>query len=382
MTELNLLFGGDFAPCRRFEPIAIERRGRIFGQLREEIEAADFAIVNLETPLCPDGGVPIAKVGPNLRADPATAAALADAGVGVVGLANNHILDFGSDGLASTLENCALLNIMTCGAGTNSKEANKPLLLSRSGMTVALIAMAEQEFNAASYTQPGAAILDTISLIEQIRAVKSKADVVVVTIHGGNEYFPYPRPGLRRLARHAVEMGADAVLCHHSHVPGATETYQGKPIHYSLGNLIFDASPAPKDWQLGYAVALKFIKSRDGAITVNSRTIPFTQSVALEGIQLLAGHELEAFSTRMEGYRQTLENDAEWLNEWRGFCRQQRLSYITAQYLPVNFPGIGRLVRLLSLDRFLLPKTTINQKKNLLRCESHRELLISMLELE
>lgn len=379
---MNLLFGGDFAPCRGFESVAIERRGRLFGQLREEIEAADFAIVNLETPLCPGGGQPIPKVGPNLRADPATAVALAEAGVGVVGLANNHILDFGSDGLASTLETCSRLDILTCGAGTNSEEARRPLLLSRAGMTVALIAVAEQEFNAASDTQPGAAILDTISLVQQIREVRPKVDVVVVIIHGGNEYFPYPRPGLRRLCRHAIEMGADAVLCHHPHVPGASEIYQGKPIHYSLGNLIFDADPTPKDWTLGYAASLKFSKSQDGTITVLSRTIPFTQSVGLEGIQLLAGYELEAFSIRMEGYRRTLANDDEWLGQWREFCRQQRLSYIAAQYLPLTFSGVGRLIRLLSLDRILLPKTTLNQRRNMLRCESHRELLISMLEIE
>lgn len=105
---------------------------------------------------------------------------------------------------------------------------------------------------------PGSAPIDLVDNYQQITAAKKLADVVIVTIHGGNEYFPYPRPGLRKMCRHFIDLGVDAVICHHPHVPGAYEVYEGKPIYYSIGNLVFDQNLPKPGWEEGYFVELKF----------------------------------------------------------------------------------------------------------------------------
>ena len=66
-------------------------------------------------------------------------------------------------------------------------------------MKVAFIAVAEREFSIAGVDKPGVAPLDPIDNTIQIERAKDEADLVFVSIHGGNEYFPLPRPGLRKL---------------------------------------------------------------------------------------------------------------------------------------------------------------------------------------
>lgn len=83
---------------------------------------------------------------------------------------------------------------------------------------------------------------------------RAKVDVLIVCVHGGNEYFPRSRPRLGRICHFLTEMGADAVIGHHPHVPGPYEFRNGKPIFYILGNLSLDTSQPPMGWDLGYLV--------------------------------------------------------------------------------------------------------------------------------
>lgn len=340
-----------------------------------------MAFANLETPLC-DGGTPIAKSGPCLRAAPESVAALADAGFKIAGLANNHIMDFGPAGLESTLTACARHGVKVCGAGMNVSTATQPLFVSANGINAALIAIAEREFNAAGNDRPGAAILDPIDISRQITALRESVDVLLVTIHGGNEYFPFPRPGLRRLCKFIIDLGADGVICHHPHVAGAYEMYNGAPIIYSLGNLIFDADPAPTGWDEGYAVKLVFKKNKQGHFICTHEILPYRQSVQYEGIRMLYGEEKDIFIGRLDKYNRILNNENDWMAEWRRFCQIQRISFISGQYIPFKFRGMGRIVRSLKLDRIFLPRWAIHRRRNMLRCDSHRELLNEILEQE
>lgn len=359
----------------------LQRRGAIFGKLRQQIASVDVAFANLEAPLC-NGGAPIVKSGPNLRADPASVAALADAGFQVAGLANNHIMDYGPEGLESTLDACRRYGIKVCGAGMDVSEAARPLMLSANGIKAALIAVAEREFNASGIGTPGAAILDPIDIFRQIAEVREEVDLLLVTIHGGNEYFPFPRPGLRRICKYIVDAGADGVICHHPHVAGAYEIYRDVPIIYSLGNFIFDADPPPPGWDEGYAVKLTFQREKNGGFRFSTEFLPYRQSVEIGGIELLDGEEKYEFLARIKKYRSMLENEHDWMIEWKNFCQKKRLSYISAQYIPFKFRGIGRIISLLKLDWFFLPRWAINRRKNMLRCDSHRELLSEILEQE
>ncbi|MGB2136340.1 MAG: CapA family protein, partial [Flavobacteriaceae bacterium] len=136
---------------------------------------------------------------------------------------------------------------------------------------------------------------------QQIKQAKEQADIVIVTLHGGNEYFPYPRPGMRKLCHHFVDLGVEAVICHHPHVPGAYEYYQGKPIVYSLGNFVFDAAKPPQSWELGYMVDLNF--SSESKQFESLELVPYKQSVELGGVQLLKGEDKRLFLKKIKFWK-------------------------------------------------------------------------------
>jgi poly-gamma-glutamate capsule biosynthesis protein CapA/YwtB (metallophosphatase superfamily) len=199
--SISIFFAGDFAPCREFECIVIDKGYDIFGDLHKSIAEADLSFLNLETPLCIKGK-PIEKTGPNLNAHPGCIKAVKGAGFEVVGLANNHIMDFGNEGLEETIRSCKSAGLTICGAGKNLTEAQHIPIIERRGLKIAYIAVAEHEFSIAGEAKAGAAPLDPVDNTLQIESVRNQADLVFVSIHGGNEYFSLPRPGIRKLCRY------------------------------------------------------------------------------------------------------------------------------------------------------------------------------------
>lgn len=375
MSDLNVLFCGDFAPCRKFEPVVLNKKNTVLGDALPIIQEADFSFINLECVLT-DHNQAINKSGPALKANPICIEALRD--FSLVGLANNHILDFGKKGLVDTIDVCKKSGLSTVGAGESLEQAQQPYIREIKGIKIAIIAVAEHEFNQSENNGAGSAPIDTIDNYQQIKQAKAQADVVVVTLHGGNEYFPYPRPGLRKLCHHYIDLGVEAVICHHPHVPGAHEYYQGKPIVYSLGNFLFDNTKPPKDWELGQIVQLHF--SFENKAFEKMELIPYKQSVALGGVKLLEGEEKTALLHRVNAYREKLEDNDALLKEWNMFVSKQADSYIMRHFFPITFRGLGVLARNTPIAKLFYNKTNSLSKLNMLRCQSHRELLTAVLE--
>lgn len=97
----------------------------MLGDLVGDIQNADFSFLNLESPLTRSrkGST---KHGPNIKVDPAAAYAIRNAGFKMVGLANNHIMDYGEEGLCDTVSSCDGAGLLRCGAGKSIAEAAKP----------------------------------------------------------------------------------------------------------------------------------------------------------------------------------------------------------------------------------------------------------------
>jgi poly-gamma-glutamate capsule biosynthesis protein CapA/YwtB (metallophosphatase superfamily) len=376
-STISIFFSGDFAPCRRYESIVLTKGAEIFGDLQKNIAEADLSFLNLELPLCSEGK-PIKKTGSNLKAHPDCIEAVRDAGFDIVGLANNHIMDYGNKGLEQTILSCKSSGLSICGAGKNLKEAQRITIVERCGLKIAYIAVAEHEFSIAGEDRPGAAPLDPVDNTLQIESVRKQADLVFVSTHGGNEYFPFPRPNLRKLSRYFITRGVDGVICHHAHVPGAYEIYKNKPIVYSLGNLIFDRLNPPKDWNEGYAVSLEFSKE-DKRLT-KFKVIPYTQSVEQGGISKMSGSDKLVFLKKTDDYNKTLLNDDLYKKSWNKFCEKEKNTILLKNYSPVHFRGMRKVGRIIS-PKFLLLPSQKNRlvKLNLLRCESHKELLENIL---
>jgi hypothetical protein len=100
----------------------------------------------------------------------------------------------------------------------------------------------------------------------------------------------------------------------------------------------------------------------------------------LGGIEIIEGVEQEEFLQNIESYKEKLEDNDSWLAEWQKLVNKQTDNYILRQFMPVLFRGVGLLTRNTPIGKFLFNRKNSLSKLNLLRCQSHRELLISALE--
>ena len=230
----TLLAGGDVL-LDLTEPEGIDP----FANVEPNLASADIAIVNLEMAIT-ERGEPYDKEFV-FRAPGSAALTLAGAGIDVVSLANNHVLDFGPVGLADTLSVLDEVNILRPGAGSNNAEAYAPRVLTLdNGIRVAFVsatAVVPGGF-AASADRPGVADAKWAipRVLAAVRAAAAGNDVVVVSVHWGIERETCPSEDQRALASDLIEAGANLILGHHPHVLQPIETFDRTVIAYSLGN--------------------------------------------------------------------------------------------------------------------------------------------------
>jgi len=156
-------------------------------------------------------------------------------------LANNHIKDYGAEGIADTRRILRQHGLAFGGAGEDLEQARRVRSLEIGETSVALIGCVgvARAAWAGPETSGGTPCLDRY-LVPDIKAAVRRGDVVVIVPHWGVEYTRQPLPSMRRHAARWVKAGAHLILGGHSHVAGAIEEIEGSPVLYSLGNLIFD----------------------------------------------------------------------------------------------------------------------------------------------
>lgn len=179
------------------------------------------------------------------RANPARAEILKQLGVDIVGLANNHVYDYGKDALLDTLDTLDEACIPYVGAGRNLEAAKSPVYLKADGKTVAFVAASRAEkyklTPQATETEPGILrCYDTQLFKEAIAEAAAKADIVVALPHWGTEYSTVLEPVQEQTAREYIDAGADVIIGAHTHCLQGFEFYKGAPIAYSLGNYWFN----------------------------------------------------------------------------------------------------------------------------------------------
>jgi poly-gamma-glutamate synthesis protein (capsule biosynthesis protein) len=167
------------------------------------------------------------------------------AGMDVLTLANNHVMDYGADALADTLAAARRAGIETVGAGMTLAQARRPVFFRVGGLTVAFLGYSDVNpagFVATSST-PGTAPADTDQIAADVSAARRKADLVVVWFHWGVELRPLPDSRQQLFAGAALNAGARVVLGAHPHVLG----HVGRPtrstlVAWTLGNFVFPSS--------------------------------------------------------------------------------------------------------------------------------------------
>lgn len=215
----------------------IKRRGatHVLEKVREDIRAADIAFANLESPLSTVGAhAPKACI---FRADPAAVEVLVDGGFNIVSVANNHTLDAGVPGLMQTLDHLEAAGIAWCGAARERERSWEPTLFDVEGLMLGFIACTDLSFQHGSWCKVDAEMTEFAG---HVRAAKSRCNLLVVSIHWGNEYQNVPTQRQKDVAHAAIDAGADLIIGHHPHVLQGVGQYRGAPILYSTGNFVFD----------------------------------------------------------------------------------------------------------------------------------------------
>jgi hypothetical protein len=214
---------------------------RSFSAIHTILKTADLVVGNLENPLILQGKSIPGKC--TLRGSPGWAAILKYVGIGLVSLANNHIMDYGPEGLFSTIESLKKAGVSYIGAGMNQQEANAPKFMVLKGIKTAFLARSSVIVRSPYYAHndtPGAAFFDLHETKEAIKQCRGITDLIIICMHWGIEEYSYPSPEQLNIAKELVEAGADIIIGHHPHVVQGVQRVGKSIVAYSLGNFLFD----------------------------------------------------------------------------------------------------------------------------------------------
>jgi poly-gamma-glutamate capsule biosynthesis protein CapA/YwtB (metallophosphatase superfamily) len=213
----------------------------------------NIKIVNLETSITTSNTYWLNK-GINYRMHPQNIDALTSAGIDMCCLANNHVLDWGVDGLIETLDTLNDAQIQYAGAGKTSVEAQRPAIFKIPGhhnklliFSMGCLSSGISAEWAATSNHPGVWFLDDLSMVtiehikEVIESHRKPGDLSIISIHWGSNWG-YQIPLSHQQFAHMLidELDVTLVYGHSTHHPIGIEVYKGRPILYGCGDLIND----------------------------------------------------------------------------------------------------------------------------------------------
>lgn len=372
MEAVKILFTGDFCPHNRIESLSKQADYKsIFNDFIDVFRGNDLNVTDVECPLT-DTHKRIRKTGPYQFAAPHNIEILKYAGIGLAAMANNHIMDCDAEGALDTIHLCKQAGIATVGIGRNEAERRKPFSTVIKGKKIAIINFAENEFLEAPGGEVAANGLHLVNNYYDITAAKKEHDLVLLMVHGGNEFYQLPSPRIKETYRFFIDVGADAVISNHTHCFSGYEVYKGKPIFYNLGNFLYDwPGKVNTDWNAGFVVRLNITD------TIDFEIIPLRQNSEVLGVVHLTETEKTAFYQKLHQLNTIISDDAKLSASFDAYCASVNKMYET--FLE---PYFGRLAASLRA-RGLFPKLMRKRKKllflNLTRCEAHRDVLLNLL---
>ena len=222
-------------------------------------------------------GSPIPGKAYTFCAAPENVSILKELGVDIVGLANNHVYDFGPEAFADTLATLRGAEIAYVGAGADIKEASAPVYVDVDGYKIAYVAAtrAEKNIKTPEATETSGGVYrsdDNTYYIEKRKEAKANADYVIALPHWGTEHSTILETAQTDGAKEYIDAGADAVIGAHTHCLQGMDFYNGKPIIYSLGNFWFD------DYTLDTMLLELHLTGTTDHVQVTVEMVPGTQS--------------------------------------------------------------------------------------------------------
>lgn len=305
--ETTLVFGGDVMLSRVVgqKMVKYNNYNWPFEKVSDIFSRADIASINLESPFTKDDNHLVLTGSFSFDADPKSISGLNLAGIDVVTLANNHFGNQGQQGMADTFDLLSENKIEYIGAGKNLSEAHEGKIIEANGIKFGFLGYAyPDDLYVASENKSGLANMDTLLAKKDVAEFKKQVDVLIVEMHAGIEYVNTPNKQQKDFAHGVIDAGADLVIGHHPHWVQITEVYKGKPILYSLGNLIFDQMWSRETQQGGIAQVVYKNKSLDSIkiipIHINDYGQPQIVADSLEKAEILGRMKLDSDMLSLE----------------------------------------------------------------------------------
>jgi hypothetical protein len=365
-STIKIIFAGDFVP--------VEASQNIFSDdVLMVLKDKDFSIVNLEAPVTTSTNK-ILKTGSFFKINAESFKQVKDGYFDSVALANNHIRDFGDEGIVDTFKECKKSGVHILGAGHNPYEARKPLRISLKGKNISFLNYTQHEFSAVSYNNAGANPFDSLNAYYDVQNEKTNSDYIFVIYHGGLEYHHYPTIEQVKFFKYLIDIGADAVVTHHSHYYSGVMEYNSRPIFFGLGSFFLRPqvrNPHP-DWDKG--LIAKIIINNTSGLTWE--IIPTIQN--FNNVKLAKGSEKREILAKIENISSNIKNYKELNIYW-----ESQFSKMKDKQLALLLSNSRWCFLLKKHFPFLNVKPTrfkILSLINTFRCEAHRSKTIAILE--
>ena len=310
---MKTLFLGDVCPTEKSEPhFAGCEVETLFSNVRTLFEGNAVNFINLECAIT-ESENRIPKFGAHLKTGFNTAKVLAELGVNLVGISNNHVFDFGKEGAIDTMRALSAAGIPYTGFGDNYEDSRRNYIVERDGERIAIIAVCEHEYSYALDDRMGSRPFDVYDTLTDIRNAKAECDRVIVIYHGGKEHCQYPSPRVYKTAHAMIEQGADLVIGQHSHCICCYEEYKGGHIIYGQGNFHFVNPRFSKGKEWNRCLAIGY--------DTKANKVEFTPITVYEdkGVKIAEGELAEEIMTAFAARNDELKSGA-WREGWHKFC--------------------------------------------------------------
>lgn len=247
---LTIGLTGDVMLGRTLDSI-ISQRGYNYpwGNALPLMRKTDLNIVNLETTLTYSQKAEIKVF--NFKTSPDKSQSLVNANIGIANLANNHILDFSTEGLLETIETLDKAGIKHVGAGVNSVAASSPVVITKNGIRLGVLGFTDNDQEWKADTRPGINYIDLEDNVERkkildaIEILRREVDIVFVSIHWGPNMREKPPNSFICLAHAMIDSGANVIHGHSAHILQGIECYNNNLIFYDTGDFVDDYAIDP-----------------------------------------------------------------------------------------------------------------------------------------
>lgn len=250
IDTLTIGLTGDVMLGRTLDSI-ISQQGYNYpwGNVLPLMKKTDLNIINLETTLTYSQKAEIKVF--NFKTSPDKSKSLVNANIGIANLANNHILDFSTEGLLETIATLDKAGIKHVGAGVNSVAASSPTVITKNGIRVGVLGFTDNEKGWKADTRPGINYIDLEDNVERekildaIEVLRREVDIIFVSIHWGPNMREKPPSNFIRLAHAMIDRGANVIHGHSAHILQGIECYNSNLILYDTGDFVDDYAIDP-----------------------------------------------------------------------------------------------------------------------------------------